>query len=46
MHHITEVFKRLGLRKPDFLLVLMIVVALAILFLLTFELWLPHGGAH
>lgn len=39
-------FKLPGLKKPDFSLVLVIIVALALFFLMTFELWLPHGGLH
>jgi len=30
------------LSKPDFALVLLVVIALAILAVLTFELWIPH----
>ena len=33
------------LRKPDFVLVLLVVVALPILAILTFELWMPHPSS-
>ena len=31
------------LKTPDFALVLLVVVALALLAAATFELWMPHG---
>lgn len=37
---------RIHIPKPDFSLVLVIIVALAILFLMTFELWVSHGPGH
>jgi hypothetical protein len=40
------VFKLPWLKKPDFSLVLLIIVALAFLFLMTFELWVSHEGVH
>jgi hypothetical protein len=33
-------------KKPDLTLVLLVVVALAILAALTFELWIPHFWPH
>lgn len=34
------------LKKPDLSLVLLIIVALTLFFMMTFELWLPHEGTH
>ena len=34
------------LRKPDFATVLLVLLALGILAVLTFELWMPHPGSH
>ena len=39
-------FKRLRLPTPDFATVLVVMVALAIFVLLTFELWVSHGPGH
>jgi len=40
------VFKLPRLKKPDLSLVLVIIVALTLLFMITFELWLSHEGVH
>ena len=39
-------FKLPRLKKPDLTLGLLIVVALTLLFMVTFELWHSHGGVH
>ena len=38
--------RRLRFRAPDFTTVLVIIVALAIFMIMTFELWIPHGPGH
>ena len=43
---VTHVMKRLRLRRPDFSTVLVVIVALAIFLLMTFELWVSHGLGH
>ena len=43
---VMDVFKRLRLPTPDFATVLVVVVALAIFVLMTFELWVSHGPGH
>ena len=39
-------FRRLRLPVPDFTTVLVVMVALTIFVLLTFELWVSHGPGH
>ena len=39
-------FKLPRFEKPDLSLVLVIAVALTLLFIMTFELWLSHDGVH
>lgn len=41
-----HVFRRLRLPTPDFSTVLVVVVALALFVLMTFELWVSHGPGH
>ena len=39
-------FKLPRLKKPDLSLVLVIIIALTLFFMITFELWLSHEGVH
>ncbi len=40
------VFKLPRLKQPDFATVLVVIVALTIFMIMTFELWVPHGPGH
>ena len=43
---VMDVLRRLRFRAPDFSTVLVVIVALAIFVLMTFELWVSHGPGH